>query len=170
MPLAARQAESSLQKKIANATLVSRRGLDAAYRATRYVAGWAAGDGVPREICLRIGAPCPLLDAWLDTVGARCWSYLTAVNPASQPLPARDNAARLASLEERLTAGGHAFLRGAAIADAGDWPDEPSLLVAGLDRQAAEQLAATYGQWAFLWGERGGLAELCWTPDAQQSG
>lgn len=111
-----------------------------------------------------------MLDDWLDGLGTTCWSYLTAVNPGSCRLDGEANATRLAALADSLKAAGYIFLPGVAVADAGDWPDEPSLLVAGLDCRRAGELALTYGQLAFLSGFRGAKATLFWTPKSPQSG
>lgn len=131
--------------------------LDAAYRATTYRV--AAPDG---PIDLRVDARSLPLVALLRACGASCWAYLAAVNPASQPLPPADNAARHGALQAVLEQGGHAVFAGEAIADAGDWPVEPGFLVCGLARHEAAALAGRFGQNAFLWGDGDGLVTLVW--------
>lgn len=131
--------------------------LDAAYRATTYRV--AAPDG---PIDLRVGARSAPLAAWLRARGAASWAYLAAVNPASRQLAPADNAARHAALQTALEQGGYDILAGEAIADAGDWPVEPGFLACGLGCHEAAVLAARFGQNAFLWGERDGVATLVW--------
>ena len=127
----------------------------AVYRATRY----EVDDGGVR-LALRIDAPCAALDALLVARGVEEWAYLTAWNPGGRPAPAAANAEAQARLEAEVTASGRPFLRGASVADAGDWPPEPSLLVLGLPRAEALALAARYGQEAIVAGRRGGAASL----------
>lgn len=144
---------------------------DRVYRATTYQADWpeATGHGVT-VIALRVDAVCPVLDCWLDTVGVRCWAYLTAANPRSVRLSDADNAVRTAALRDRLQPLGPALLTGRSLADDGRWPAEASFLVGGLDREAAIQLAEAFGQNACLTGCRGEPVGLCWTSLAAESG
>src|SRR5262245_40440812 len=92
-------AEPSGDAQAANLT-AERARLDAAYRATRYLAECPEAPGGRLEI--RIDALHPQLDAWLDRVGVSCWSYLSAENPGSQARSAADNAQRTASLRQWL--------------------------------------------------------------------
>lgn len=162
------------QKKSANATFDARRvAFEAVYRATTYQAVWppeAAQDhrvgAAQRYLDLRVDQHCPDLDAWLNSVGEACWSYLTAANPASRQLDDEANAARQAALMARVVALGRPFLRGQSLADDARWPPEPSLLVGGMEQREAAALATQFGQNAFLFGLRGQAATLCWTPTA----
>jgi hypothetical protein len=49
---------------------------------------------------------------------------------------------------------------GEGIGDDGAWPPEPSILVLGIEREAAVQLGRLFGQRAIVCGELGGLATL----------
>jgi hypothetical protein len=51
-------------------------------------------------------------------------------------------------------------LRGAGAGDDGRWAPEPSLLVLGLPRAEAVELARRFGQEAIVAGRRGAPAEL----------
>lgn len=159
-----------MQKNLTNATFDPRQAaFDAVYRGTTYQAVWPqdaadAADAALRCITLRIDQVNPELDAWLASQGETCWAYLTAANPGSNALAAADNAVRQEALVARLTAQGRPFLLGESLADDGEWPAEPSLLVAGLDESAARILATEFGQNAFLAGVRGQAVKLCWTP------
>jgi uncharacterized protein DUF3293 len=134
-----------------------RQDLEAAYRATTYRVAAPGG-----AIDLRVAAGSAALDSLLARHGASCWAYLTAVNPASQPLSAVDNERRQGALHAALAGDGYHSLAGEAIADAGDWPSEPGFLVLGMAREPAIRLAARFGQNALLWGEHGGAATLVW--------
>lgn len=131
--------------------------LASAYRATAYVL--ALPDG---ECELRIDRPCECLDRWLAANGQACWAWLTAANPGSCRLAPEDNAARQCRLLAEIEALGQRALPGRAVADAGDWPEEPSFLVPGLDAAAALALAARYGQNACLAGDIGQAVRLLW--------
>lgn len=132
--------------------------LEAAFRATRYRLA-AAG----ATIVLEIGARAPALDRLLAAAGERRWAWLTAVNPGARRLDAARNAARLAELDAALARAGRTALRGVAVDPAGEWPDEESRLVLGLDAGAARALARRFGQVAFLAGEAGAEVRLEWT-------
>lgn len=140
---------------------MQKEALAAAYRATAYQISLHGTTYV-----LRVDEHNPCLDSWLAAMGCSQWAWLTAVNPGSQRLPGAANAARLAKLEARLVGAGWLFHRGAAIADAGDWPPEASLFVPGLDAEAALGLAAEYGQNAILVGQIGEPVMLSWTKPA----
>ena len=135
----------------------ARRRLLPHYRATTYRVLAPAG-----AIDLRIGECRPELDALLHAAGHRRWAWLTAWNPASRALPARENRRRQRRLLAALRALGALPVPGVALADAGDWPPEPSLLVPGLGEDEALALAARFGQHAVLCGRRGGPVRLRW--------
>lgn len=144
-------------------SLETRQSLDALYRATAYRAVWSQAPA--GELLIRIGACHPPLDAWLDCIGADCWTYLTADNPRSRSLPAQENAARFAALRQSLEAGARTFLLGASQADDGQWPAEASVLIGGMPESEARILAGVWEQNAFLCGRRGGEARLIWHDD-----
>jgi hypothetical protein len=131
--------------------------LAAAYRATAYRFGL---DGETIE--LRVGASNAALDRWLAAHGFAEWAWLTAVNPGSRQLPEAENRKSMNALAQQLAAEGLLYVAGAAVADRGDWPDEASFFVPGIEAQKAGQLARAYGQNAFLYGKRGLPACLLW--------
>jgi hypothetical protein len=63
-------------------------------------------------------------------------------------------------LKEILTKQGLTFLDGIGLHPSNHWPGEASLLVLGLDFEAAKSLARHYGQHAFLWAGDNGVPEL----------
>ncbi len=137
--------------------------LERAYRATRYT---AAREGV--SVCIRIGEVCAQLDPWLVAAHAQEWAYVTACNPRSRVLSSEQNAARMAALVVDLGVIGWPMVHGAGEpapdeASQVNWTAEPSVLVLGLSREAALELAVRYDQHAFVYGRRGQAAELIWT-------
>jgi len=122
------------------------------YEATEY----RVGD----RFTIRCGAPTPLLDELLREAGHDTWAYVTACNPGSIPLATAENGARMAALTRCLENLGHPFLAGEGVGTGGDWPPEPSLLVLGIDPDAASDLGRRFGQVAIVVGRRGEPARL----------
>ena len=127
----------------------------AAYLATTYTA--CLGE---LEVRIRVGSRCPSFDRELAERNLSCWAYLTAFNPGSQPLSAVENRDRQQALRCAVHAGGWACYPGVGIPDTSTWEPEESLLILGIQRQAALQLARRFGQLAFVWGARDTAAEL----------
>lgn len=117
----------------------------AAYRATRY----AVHDDPP--IVLRIDEPSPALAALHARFAAPCSAYLTAWNPLGEASADAENEALHAALVGALDASGHAFVHGVGRDPTGEWPGEASLLVPGMALVPACELAARFGQNAFVW-------------------
>ena len=135
------------------------RSLERAYRATVYRVRLPRG-----ECVLRVGKRNPRLDEWLKAQGFGCWSIITAWNPASRQLSARQNRRRQRVLHAQLLIGGCQFFAAENRAVDGNWPVEPSFFVPALPPGEAARLAKQLGQNAFLWGVPGKAARLCWRP------
>lgn len=114
---------------------------------------------------VRIGEPAPAVDAWLAEHEAETAAILTACNPGSRLLGTAANRRLQAALLHLLHAMPHPMLPGCNIAEEGGWPDEHSLIVAGLSRGEARRLAARFGQNALVWLVRGQPARLAWVRD-----
>lgn len=126
-------------------------GLEAAYRSTDYrVEGFATA--------IRIGERNVELADWLEQSGLRQWAFITACNPNSVQLSASENAERNQQLREQVLHLPH--LPGEGIGSTGDWPAEPSYLVAGLPQKDAVALGKRFGQIAVVGGMADGPAEL----------
>ena len=78
-----------------------------AYRDTVFEADLPGG-----PLRIRVGEHHPALDEVLRTGGGRCWCFVTAWNPASQPLGTAENNARNAELAATLKGEGLAFYAG----------------------------------------------------------
>lgn len=139
--------------------------LEAAYRATAYRVFLPEG-----ALELRIDAAEPALAAWLAQEGVEEWAILTAANPASRPLAARDNAERQARLEIELLEEGFEPYAGENLADDGGWPPEESCFVPGISLSEAVALAQQFGQNAILFGGADGIPRLVWTENREQAG
>ena len=129
--------------------------LTAAYRRTRFCV-----DTEQVRLVIRVGEVCPALDALLRATGCRTWAYITAFNPGSVPSGKSENDARQRELEDTVRRLGHPVLYGEGIGDDGMWPPEPSMLVLGIEREAAVELGRRFDQRAIVCGKHGGLAAL----------
>jgi len=136
-------------------------GIENAYRNTTYLVDHPDG-----AFGIRLGEPCPRLEALLAAYGSTCWAYVTAWNPRSQSVPAAVNAARHAELLAHAMRSGYPVFPGRGVPDSGDWVPEESLLILGMTEAAALALGAQFGQQAVVVGKAGGCAELRWTKNS----
>jgi hypothetical protein len=109
---------------------------------------------------MHIGQPCPELKALMAEHNALSAAFITAWNPFSQNLPAKENQARQDELEANLKKRGLICIDGIGKHPSNKWPGEVSVLVLGLDLEAAKSLARHYDQHAFVWAAGDGVLEL----------
>ena len=132
---------------------------------------------VDPAIDIRIGEPCPALDALLEKHAARTWAFVTAWNPGSKQLDEAENRHRQGKLEAEVKQRGYVFFRGAGIPDdfieqcSGSsfhvhpssldlWSPEESILILGIERSEAERLGRKFGQAAIVIGTSSTAPEL----------
>jgi Protein of unknown function (DUF3293) len=127
----------------------------AAYRGTRFCADTDQG-----RVEIRVGESSPRLEALLGVSGCVTWAYITAYNPGSTRLADDQNQIRHHELEDVVRKLGHPMFPGDGIGADGTWPPERSVLVLGIEREAAIQLGRRFGQLAIVYGEAGGPAVL----------
>ena len=118
--------------------------LIAAYEAAEYV--------VHERLAFRIGRRSAALDALLDEHAAGTAAFVTAANPRGERRDEAHNLAAAAALEAALE---QPFLRGEGRDPQGQWPAEPSVLIFGIERGAAEALGRRLHQNALVFIERG---------------
>ncbi|AOX99252.1 DUF3293 domain-containing protein [Jeongeupia sp. USM3] len=134
---------------------VERQRLEAAYRATRYV--------VPAlQLGLRIGRRHPDLDAVLQQHGVVAWAFVSAANPRSVALCEHENRARHQNLTDTLAQCGVTWFDGIGEPLDAGWAPESSALVLGVSAERATQLGHDFDQYAVVFGELGGAAQLLW--------
>lgn len=136
---------------------MNRADLERAYRATTYIV-----DDPEATIAIRIGEPCPRLDALLVERGVSDWAFVTAWNPGSVEIPSKNNELRGIALRNAVSEAGHACIGGRGVPDRDDWVPEESLLILGIGAAEAVALGRRYGQRAIVAGRAGGCAELHW--------
>lgn len=108
-------------------------------------------------LTVRIGRAHPALDR---LVGQQPWAIITACNPGAEPLDPSENQARHRRLCRRAGQGGWSTRPAVNRDPSGKWPDEPGLLLAGIDAAAAGELAREFGQVAFVSGHPDDNARL----------
>jgi hypothetical protein len=138
--------------------------LEAAYRQTTYRVEMA---GVSYPI--RIGRRHRTLDRALRAAGTTRWACITAFNPQSVTLSARENRRRAAALKRRLLADGVRWHPTEAVADDGAWPAELGVFALGVSRAWAKHTGREFDQAAVVWGRVGGKAELVWCNRLQKA-
>jgi hypothetical protein len=87
-------------------------------------------------------------------------AFITAWNPFSQNLPAKENQTRQDALKANLNKRGLMCIDGTGKHPSNNWPGEVSVLVLGLDLEAAKSLARHDEQHAFVWAAGDGVPEL----------
>lgn len=89
-----------------------------------------------------------------------CSAFITACNPLGTPVDAAVNAQRQAALAAELLQQRYVAIPGIGRHPTGDWPPEPSYLVLGLTRTAAQQLGRQFEQNAIVWADADAIPEL----------
>jgi len=100
---------------------------------------------------LKVGEVNHALSILLLSYRASSAAFLTAYNPYSQMRSEAENQAAHQKLLAELAQAGIETIDGLGTDPRDDWSAEPSVLVLGLSRSRAEQLADQYSQNAFLW-------------------
>ncbi|MCX7627423.1 MAG: DUF3293 domain-containing protein [Methylophilaceae bacterium] len=129
--------------------------LDAAYRATSYVAQLPEG-----PLVLRVDVHAPALARLMRESGQKEGAFISACNPGSIPLDEAQNAVRHTQLLIKVQQLGVLFYQGMGIPEGTDWHPEPSLLILGISRSQAHALAAEFGQNALLYFEEDATPRL----------
>lgn len=115
---------------------------------------------VDGSVDFRVGEPNDALRELHETHNAKHSHFVTAFNPASKRLPAEENAARHAELDERLDEMGARKLAAAGLDPEGQWPPEPGYLVFDMTHDDVVLLGRAYGQNAVVSIGADGIASL----------
>ena len=117
-----------------------------AYQATEY---WV-GKG-PDAFCLHIDRPSKQLAELLKSNGKSSAAFVTAYNPYSRPCSEAYNTLAHERLRLALKSEFDYFTEGVGQDSAGNWPQENSFLVMGIDLQRAKNLGNQFEQNAIVW-------------------
>ena len=128
-----------------------------AYQETAYFADLPSG-----RVEIRIGEKSPEVDDLLVEHEAGSWVFITACNPLSEQLPARENRKRLDGLCKALTDREITHFPGEGVGDSGAWPCESSYLALGLNLEESIALGRDQGQYAVVFGRFNKPAQLVW--------
>ena len=109
---------------------------------------------------MQIGQPCRELASLMAEQNTGCAAFITAWNPFSQKLGARENEQRQQQLKTQLKTRGLRYFDGIGKHPSNGWPGEPSLLILNLNRASAIVLATKYEQHAFVWADETARPEL----------
>ncbi len=109
---------------------------------------------------LRIGQNNPDLDQLLKANGHNCAAFITAWNPMAMALPEDDNRALQTRLEDELRTRSLEFIRGIGQHQTNGWPGEESVMVMGLEAEAARTMCGRFGQMAFVFYRVDEVADL----------
>ena len=109
---------------------------------------------------MNIGKPCLELKKLMENRNALRAAYITAWNPFARKLSDRENEARQQELKATLKKRGLEFIDGIGQHSSNGWPGEPSVLILGLDLEAAKALAGHYEQLAFVWASGDAMPKL----------
>ena len=109
---------------------------------------------------MHVAALCPELVLLHARHQANCSAFITACNPlgrrAAAPLNAQRTQALLAELSRRKLVA----IRGFGQHPTNEWPAEPSFLVLGVTRRAAQALGRQFEQNAIVWSGPDAVPEL----------
>jgi hypothetical protein len=126
----------------------------AAYRQTEYHVHGAM------PAVLQVDVRCPELAALHAAHDVQCSAFITACNPRGIVLDAVVNRQREEALAAHLSNLGREGIEGVGRHPSNGWPEEPSLLVPGLSRTAAEALGRQFEQNAIIWAGADAVPEL----------
>ncbi|ERJ19959.1 hypothetical protein SSPSH_001134 [Salinisphaera shabanensis E1L3A] len=113
---------------------------------------------------LHIGAPCPEpLSDWLaHRAFTQCGWLITAYNPKAEQIDAACNQARDALLRAWAQRRAAAWLETVNEAPNGGWPDEPGVLVAGIEEGEIRAMGRRLDQAALVQIAAADSIELVW--------
>jgi hypothetical protein len=114
------------------------------------------------DFTLRIGEHSAALQKLMQSEEIHCCALLTAYNPGAQPVDSQANAANQRQLEQAVDALEVPHYRGKNVPADRTGPIEQSVLLLGIDRQRAYQLALQLRQLAFVYADARAVPELVW--------
>ncbi len=109
-------------------------------------------------LTIRINHLHPDLDKFLKRYDCTVWAYITSYNPASHVISDEENITRHQMLVEDLAR--YTCFEGHGVGEDPEWKPERSLLILGIDQDAAKTIGIKYGQNAIVVGKAGEAATL----------
>lgn len=115
-----------------------------------------------QTIEIKIGQNCPSLDCLIAQSDSPTWALITAANPYSQPLSARENQRRDQRLFKHLKGLQLPLIPAMGKDPNGVWTPEASWLILNIARLKAIAIGRKFEQNAIVYGELNQIAELQW--------
>ena len=109
---------------------------------------------------LQVGQVNPVLTALHATHAVSSSAFITACNPYSEDVGARENVARQAALAHELEQLGLTYIEGVGKHPSNNWPGEASFLVLGVTLDVAKSVGEKHGQNAIIWCDADGVPQL----------
>jgi len=109
---------------------------------------------------LRIGETSEDLIACHKRHRVECSAFITAWNPFSHQLTAKENEERHQALIAEIKGRSLSILPGVGQHPSNNWPGEKSVLVLGLSLEAAKTLGRRFEQHAIVWCSNDGVPQL----------
>jgi len=104
-----------------------------------------------KPFTLKVGQFSSELNSIIKQSNYSSATFITAYNPYSQQLSDSENVARQERLKIEIAKRGLTAVEGVGQHPSNQWPGEPSLLILGLNKEAASTLARQLEQNAFVW-------------------
>ncbi len=111
-------------------------------------------------LVLQIGQVNRDLLSLYERHNVNCAAFITGWNPYSREVSETENRDRQKELATELARRSLAFLEGIGQHPSNNWPGEESLLILGLDLEAAKTLGGRYEQNAIVWCGADGVPQL----------
>lgn len=131
--------------------------LAAAYKKTLY-AVQIGGETVN----IRVGNHTPSITALLQKYQQTTWALITAHNPHSQLTDTAQNTRQTLALEKAIQQLARPYLSAVNIDPQGNWPDENSFFIIGINQTQAITLGQRFHQNAILFGTLTTQPHLIW--------
>ncbi len=131
------------------------------YQDAHYLVLLPRDSGTDNEVSFRINQQNLEIDKLMDLHGKQTACFITACNPKGERIDDRENLRLMSELESIIQQKQLPYYFGHGGDSKGAWI-EKSLLIVGIDRAEADQLAHQFEQNAVVWFELGRTPTLRW--------
>ncbi len=131
------------------------------YQDAHYLVLLPGDSGTDNEVSFSINQQNLEIDKLMDMHGKKTACFITACNPKGKRIDEKENLMRMQELESVLQQKQLPYYYGQGGDSKGAWI-EKSLLIVGIDKDVADQLAHQYEQNAVVWFELGNTPTLRW--------
>ena len=136
------------------------------YEEAHYLVLLPGDSGTDNEVSFSINQQNLEIDKLMDMHGKKTACFITACNPKGERIDEKENLRLMQELKSIVKQKQLPYYFGQGEDSKGAWI-EKSLLIVGIDRDDADQLAHQYKQNAVVWIELGSEPRLRWYIDQQ---